>query len=213
MPFGLASSFGVFQRIMQKLFEGKSNGKFYQDDILTWGRDRKEHDGVLEKALRRLNKAELTMSLNMCKFAVNQVEYLGYTISENGISPKLKLMETIKEASSFMNKDQLRSFLGMSEYYDEFIGHFSDIAKGLRDLLKKNTTFVCTQDCEDAFSKIKNCIINAVNLKPFDVNDQSIPVTDASLYGLAAFLMQRENELLVSSGEQKRRIVLLKRRL
>ncbi|KAJ1160879.1 hypothetical protein NDU88_001369, partial [Pleurodeles waltl] len=95
MPFGLASAAAVFQRAMERLLGGLQGIKVYQDDILVYGRDEKEHNERVRGVLQRLEKSGLTLKAGKCKFNVHEIDYLGHKISSKGIEPKKELVDTI----------------------------------------------------------------------------------------------------------------------
>ncbi|KAJ1137106.1 hypothetical protein NDU88_003519 [Pleurodeles waltl] len=190
MPFGLASASAVFQRIMQNLLGDIGNVKFFQDDVLVWAENVEEHNVVVRKVCSVSEEAGLTVEMKKCKFECRSVEYLGHTVSGNGVKPKTNLLEVIEKAPSPSNKDQLRSFLGLAEYYAKFVKNFADVAQPLHHMMKKNVKFEWSKECQQAYSALKLCIINAVELKPFVASDHTIVSTDASMHGLGAVLIQ-----------------------
>ena len=60
---------------------------FFQDHVLVYGTSKKEHDKTLMEVLSRLNKAGLTIKPEKCNFGVKSVEYLGHSISSEGVKP------------------------------------------------------------------------------------------------------------------------------
>ena len=102
---------------MEKVLSGLPGIKIYQDDILIFGKDVKEHDSRLRAVLSKLNSYNLTIRPEKCKFRTNSIDYLGHTITGSGVVPKNELINTICRLSSPTNKEELMHFLGMTEYY------------------------------------------------------------------------------------------------
>ncbi|XP_069505554.1 small integral membrane protein 44 isoform X2 [Ambystoma mexicanum] len=125
MPFGLSSAASAFQRMMDVLLRKVKNVAYFQDDILVYAGDEQTHDATLKTVLTKLQDAGVRLCHEKCAFKVKEVEYLGYKISEKGISPKQNLMHAIIEAPEPTSKDEVRSFLGLAEYYAKFIPLFS----------------------------------------------------------------------------------------
>ncbi|KAJ1214043.1 hypothetical protein NDU88_001671, partial [Pleurodeles waltl] len=106
------------------------------------------------------------------------------------IKPKMNLLEAIDKAPIPSNKDQLKSFLGLAEYYAKFVKNFADVAQPLHRMMKKNLKFEWSKECQQEYSALKQCIINSVELKPFVGGAHTIVSTEASMHGLGAVLMQ-----------------------
>ncbi|KAJ1130344.1 hypothetical protein NDU88_008697 [Pleurodeles waltl] len=124
MPFGLASGAAVFQRLMAQLFGHLPNVTFFQDYILVMGSSKKRYDKEVRHVLHILQKTGLTAESSKCRFAQRNVTYLGHEIDQDGIRPKKKLVEAIRNAPSPTSKDDLRSFLGLAEFYLKFVENF-----------------------------------------------------------------------------------------
>lgn len=122
-----------------------------------------------------------------------ECKYLGYTLSKKGISPdheKLKAVETYPIPKKL--KD-VRAFLGFIGFYRKFIHNFSEIAKPLTDLTKKNTKFVWSSQCSSAFQILKQKLISPPILAYPNYNYEFILTTDASNVGISAILSQQIN--------------------
>ncbi|KAJ1216559.1 hypothetical protein NDU88_004160 [Pleurodeles waltl] len=190
VPFGLASAAAMFQRLMFKLFQELQDVMFFQDDILVMGKTRKEHDSTLEKVLDIIAVKGLTADMTKCNVAKNKVTYLGHEISVKGVEPKSELVEAIKKAPIPTNKDEVRAFLGLAEFYAKYVKNFSSKTYPIRQLLKNKVTFEWSNECQAVFDMIKQNIIKAPALQGFDHNLQTIVTTDASNKGLGAVLAQ-----------------------
>ena len=83
------------------------------DDILVHGTDKKEHDERLRKVLRRLQDMNVTLNPEKCKFATNQVPFLGHIIDGDGIHADPEKVRVITDKAVPSNISELRRFLGM----------------------------------------------------------------------------------------------------
>ncbi|KAJ1206801.1 hypothetical protein NDU88_002198 [Pleurodeles waltl] len=135
MPFGLASAASVFQRMMAKMFGDVKGVLFFQDDVLVMGETVNEHNITLRKVLKVIDETGLSLNKEKCIFLVEEIDYLGYSISKGSIKPKKSLLEAIKLAPAPTDKEQLRSFLGLVEYYSKFVEKFASKTEDLRKLL------------------------------------------------------------------------------
>ena len=97
------------------------------DDLLISGKNDQEHLIHPNEVLATLERAGLRFKLRKCKFMQPTVEYPGYRIDAQGIHAIEKKVEAIRKAPAPVNQHQLRSFLGMINYYSKFIGNYSTI--------------------------------------------------------------------------------------
>ena len=118
LPMGLASSPDIFQEKMNNLFSGLEYVRCYIDDILciTKG-DWDNHLTKLDEVLQRLKDSGMKVNASKTFFGKEQLDYLGYTISKKGISPITKKVDAIRKIAPPKTRRQLRSFLGMVNYY------------------------------------------------------------------------------------------------
>lgn len=193
MPFGLASAPSAFQRIMQHVLTGAEKSICFQDDILIYGSNEEEHDRNLSKVCCKPKEAGLTIKRDKCKIGVALVEFLGHTLSNEGMKPKMNLIESVVGAPTPANKDELKSFLGLAEYMSKFVKKFSEVVQPIRDLLKKGTEYVWLPSHEKAFRSIKSAIAAAPSIGNFECSNDTILTTDASNRDIGATLSQMQN--------------------
>lgn len=125
MPFGLASAASVFQRAMYHIFKDVSNFvKCFQDDIL-FSKNEGDHFCHVKEVCQRLKRCGFTLKAGKCKFFCKLVEYLGHTLSGDGVVPKKSLVDAIINAPAPDTREKLLSFAGLCEYYSKFIQNFA----------------------------------------------------------------------------------------
>ncbi|KAJ1134475.1 hypothetical protein NDU88_000927, partial [Pleurodeles waltl] len=95
--------------------------KYFQDDILVFGRTKEEHDVRVKGVLRVLGDRGLTLKLNKCHFAKEEIEYLGHRITSLGLYPKRELVESILNLRPPESKEELQAFFGMVEFHGKFL--------------------------------------------------------------------------------------------
>ena len=89
-----------------------------------------------------------------------------------------------------MNSTEVCSFMGLVGYYRWFVEGFSKIANPIMELQKKNKKFVWTEECAEAFRRLKELLTTAPILKVPDMDTDFLVCTDASKEGLGGVLMQ-----------------------
>ena len=146
MPFGLVNSGASFQRLMGHILRGLEYrfALIYIDDIIIFSKSVDEHLDHLEEVFRRLRDANVKLNPKKCSFVKQRVEYLGHVVTPEGISPNPDKVRVVQEFPTPTNLKELRSFLGLANYYRRFVRGFSNIANPLNALTKKNVLFDCT---------------------------------------------------------------------
>ena len=188
LPFGVASAPAIFQRTMESVLQGLTNVCVYLDDILVSGRSMQEHLVNLEEVLKRLEEAGLRLKKEKCSFLMQEVEYLGHRISKEGLQPTEAKVRAVAEAPEPQQVDELRSFLGLVNYYGKFLPSLASTAAPLYRLLQKKAHWVWGKDQSSAFEEVKKLLQSADLLVHFDPQKQLVLACDASPYGLGAVL-------------------------
>lgn len=188
LPQGASSSASIFQQVMEQVLEGIENVCVYLDDVLIAGKDLEDCKCKLVIVLERLEKANIKVNLEKRKFFVENLDYLGHVISNNGLLPCKDKLDTIKNAKNPVNVTELKSFLGLINYYNKFIPHLSSKLYHLYNLLRNGVKFVWDENCLKAFEKCKSSLINADFLEFYDPNKPIVIVSDASSYGLGGVI-------------------------
>ena len=127
LPFGVASAPAIFQRTMDSLLQGLPHTCVYLDDILITGTTDETHIQTLDKVLHRINEAGIRLKREKCSFMLPSVEYLGHKISSSGLQPTDEKIRALKDAPVPRNESQLKSFLGLLNYYGKFVPHLSTL--------------------------------------------------------------------------------------
>ena len=129
MLFGLCNAPSTFQRLMNTIFEKEINSfvLVYLDDILIYSRSMGEHWVHLHCALDKLLRAKLFGRLHKCEFLKDQVYYLGFEVSKEGIRTSPEKVKAILGWLRPLSTHHVRSFLGLASYYRKFIRGFSQL--------------------------------------------------------------------------------------
>ena len=201
LPFEISSAPEVFQTVMSQIFNGHDGIEVIVDDLLVWGKTKEQHDERLKRALEiaRSSRIKLNKDKCICEIGLQEVTYIGHTLSSNGLKPDVNKVEAIRRIDTPDDKAAVQRFLGMATYLAKFIPNFSQLASPLRVLLEKNTAWHWDKPQQDSFEKLKVIITNAPVLKYYDVTKDVTIQVDASPNGLGAVLLQDEHPVAYAS--------------
>src|SRR5277367_3572717 len=188
MPFGICSTSAIFQREMDKLFSGISGVSVFQDDIVCTGKTVHEHNETLNEVLSRLDSVGLTVKESKCRFGVDSVKYLGHIIDKDGLRPIPDRVEAIAAMPPPENVSQLKSLLGMINYYAHFIPRVSTVLAPMHQLLKKNKRWEWSASCQQAFDEVKKMLQSSSVLCHYSPTLPIRVTADSSSYGVGAVL-------------------------
>ncbi|CAC5389753.1 unnamed protein product [Mytilus coruscus] len=130
-----------------------------------------------------------------CKFATRKIKYLGHIISKDGIRVNPKNTERVENLRRLTNAKQVKSFLGMANYYRKFVKDYTYIAAPLSKLLKKDQRFQWTPECDNAFQNLKDRLTSASILSFLHLDKPFILSTDSSEFSNGYILSQIQNGL------------------
>ncbi|KAL0882706.1 hypothetical protein ABMA27_001129 [Loxostege sticticalis] len=190
-PFGLSCIPEKFQKLMEETLRGVPSTVVFLDDICCTGIDRVSHLNNLRQILGRFKEMGLTVKLEKCSFLQKSVNYLGFVIDENGLHPDHKKVEAISNAPLPGDATQLRSFLGLLNYYGKFIPKLSIILQPLHELLKKGVNWNWSTECNIAFNEAKQALTCDRVLAHYEEGRPLVLSVDSSAYGLGAVLAHR----------------------
>ena len=198
LPFGIASAPAIFQRTIDELLQGLEHVMCYIDDIIITGKDDAEHLHLLSTVLDRLQSHGFCLKKAKCVFMGESVEYLGHRIDAKGLHPTGDKLAAICDAPQPDNVSELRSFLGLLNYYGKFIPNLATIIHPLNHLRQKDVPFQWSKVCTDAFMEAKQALVSTTVLTHCN---RTLPLrlaADASVYGVGAVISH-----VLPDGEEK----------
>lgn len=159
----------------------------------------------LSNVFQRFRESNLELNPQKCKFLQEEITYLGHMCSLNGVNPDERLVQAVKDFPTPTTIKKIQSFLGLANYYRQFIQNFARIASPLYNILKTTDLQASrkilnwTQECERAFQELKHALVTAPVLTYPDFERDFTITCDASIDGLEAVLEQEKNVVAYAS--------------
>ena len=188
LVFGIASAPAIWQRTMEQVLQGIPGTGVYLDDIIITGSDDQEHLANLDLVLDRLEKFGLHINQSKCAFFQQSVTYCGHVIDANGLHKTQAKVTAVQDAPQPENVSQLRSFIGLVNYYAKFLPGMSTVMHSLHSLLHKGARWEWTTECQKAFKEVKRLIASDCVLTHYYVKLPLKLACDASSYGIGAVM-------------------------
>ena len=175
LPFRLINSVAIFIKCIDQIL-GQEALQFmtvYVDDLLITSSNWNEHCSRVEHVLWKLADNNITLKLEKSKFITDEVKFLGFDLSERGISPSQEKVEAIQKFPTPKNRKQLQSFLGICNYYRKFQRNDSEMTAKFQHQLSSKDKWMWGPEQVVTFQLIKNKFLESVMLhhpdfsKPF----------------------------------------------
>jgi hypothetical protein len=213
LPMGISNAPDIFQEKMSGLMQSLEYVKTYIDDILVITKDDfVDHLKKLEQVLIRLRDAGLRVNIDKSFFAEDEIEYLGYILTQQGIKPQAKKVSAIIALLPPKNVRELRRFLGMVQYYRDLWLRRSHLLAPLTDLVGECGTTKTTRASgskkkrwhwddmhQKAFEATKKAMSKDILLAYPNYNMPFEVYTDASKRQLGAVIVQNNRPIALFS--------------
>lgn len=199
MPFGLHNAAATWQRFIDRIIgvDLEPHVFCYLDDIVVVTQDFTSHLQVLKTIFERLQAANITLNREKCFICRSELKYLGYIVDHRGLRVNPEKVEAILQLPIPGSPKAVRQFCGTASWYRRFIPDFASRMYPLTCLLKKRQKFIWTEEAQQAFEDIRNCLVKAPILTCPDFSKPFVISCDASGVGLGAVLSQETDQ-----GEQ-----------
>jgi Reverse transcriptase (RNA-dependent DNA polymerase) len=138
MPFGLKNTGMTFQRLMDKIFFDLPFAFIYLDDLLIASLSVKEHRRHLREVQGRLAANGLVVNRDKCVLGQSSIEFLGHRVTVAGILPLPQRVEALRRFLRPNTVQELQAFLGLLNFYRQFVPPAVAILRPLTDALGGN---------------------------------------------------------------------------
>ena len=205
MPFWIASGPKEYQRWQHEFLDGLQGVINIADNICVFrcGNSKEEavldHDKNLTSLLEKCSKQDLRLSAKNIQFKSPSVTFMGHKLTDKGVELDPAKVDAITKMPTPTDKAGVQCFLGMCQYLSKFCQNLSETFLSLRDLTEENSTFLWSNNHENAFNTAKNLIASETALRYYD---PTLPITlqvDASEDAVSGVLLQNDQPVCFTS--------------
>ena len=200
MPFRLTNAPATFQTLMESCL-GDLHLNWciiYLDDVIVFSKTPKEHIYRLRGVFHKLSLAGLKLKPKKCEFFKSKIAYLAHIVSAKGIETDPKKVEAVKNWTVPKTVTDVRSFLGFTNYYRQFIKDYAKVARPLnvltsgKNAAKKKKLVEWDEQCQKAFDTLKDLCTSTPILAYADYKKEFQLHMDACERGLGGVLYQKD---------------------
>ena len=198
MPFGLANAPSTFQRLMNEVFKPFFRRFvlvfFFFYDILVYSKTMEYHVFHVGQVLQILQDHKLYGKMSKCIFRVDEIDYLGHFIFDQGVRTYPSKLEAMSKWPIPTTIKSLSGFLGLTRYYRKFVRGYRVIATPLTALLRKNC-FKWNEVVGKTFDSLKYDVTHPLVLRLPNLSKPFTIECDASGLGIGVILMQEGHSI------------------
>ena len=169
----------IFQSKLDSIFISMEGVTGIADDMVIAGRDEMEHDRNFLAFVEKCMSNNLTLNLEEIQFKQTQVSFYGHCWSKHRISPDPKKIQALKHMEFPLDKETMRSFLGMINYLNRYSALSAHLTAPL-SVLTQATDYKLGKVHSENFNRLKVEISNMKALPYFNVNAETTLQMDAS---------------------------------
>lgn len=188
LSFGYSSAPALFQQTLETLLAGIPGVGVFLDDVVVSGADAGSHNTALRAVLSRLQTAGLRVNREKCQFGLTEVTYLGHKVSARGVETTDDKVRAILRAPEPTSVTELRSWLGVINYYGKFLKDLSTVLAPLYSLLRQHQPWRWGDAERGAFEAGKRLLLSPPVLAHFDPKYEVVVSADASPIGIGCVL-------------------------
>ena len=205
VPMGLKGAGSYFSRTVQASVLGgllHNIVESYLDDLIVWGTDEENFLDNLRTLLQRLRERNITLNPDKCRFGMSEVEFVGHTI--NGATGQTHFtrnkLDRVRDFPKPKSKGELKQFIGLANYFRAHVRDLSMTTHPLDQMLAgyesriRHNVLKWTEETSAAFEKVRRDIDECPKLSFINPNWRIWLRTDASNYGIGAYLFQVNDE-------------------
>ncbi|XP_057723967.1 uncharacterized protein LOC130939916 [Arachis stenosperma] len=162
MPFGLKNAGATYQRLMDKVFNQQieRNLEVYVDDMVVKTKQEHTHELDLQEVFGQLRRSNMRLNPEKCAFGVKGGKFLGFMLTSRGIEANPEKCEAIINMRSPRTIKEVQQLNGRLAALSRFLPAVSSHSQHFFNILKGQTKFNWSSECETAFQKLKSMILS-----------------------------------------------------
>ena len=190
LPFGLNVSQDIFQMKIDEIFEGCEGVIGVADDLNVHADGEVKHDEHLHEVMERARKNNLALNYEKITLKKPSIKFFGNVYSKEGVHPDPDKVAAIKSLRPPESKGELKTFLGMINYLQQFIPNLSEHTAPLRAMEKKDVPFYWDENMMNIYELLKDMVVEDATLAYYDPTKPVTLQADYSRQGIGAALIQ-----------------------
>ncbi|XP_020205690.1 uncharacterized protein LOC109790856 [Cajanus cajan] len=196
MPFGLRNAGETYQRLMDKIFRRQIGTclEVYVDDMVIKSTSTADHLKYLHTIFDEVRRHHMQLNLAKCTFGVAGGKFLGFMLSKRGIEANPDKCQAIINMRSPLNIKEVQRLAGRIASLARFLPCMADKSRPVMSLLKKDTKFKWTDECESTFQNFKTILATPPLLAKPDPQLDMIVYISISNKAISTTLVQEKIE-------------------
>jgi len=194
MFFGLTNSPAMFQVMINNLLRDlvvKEKVAVFIDDVMIATETEEGHNEIVEEVLRRLEENDLLVKPEKCRWKVREVGFLGVIIGEDGVRIEKEKVQGVVEWPMPRSVKDIQKFLGLANYYRQFVKDFAKIAKPLYEMMRKETKWSWGKRQQRALEELKERFMTEPVLVTPDLDKEMRVEADVSDFATGGVLSMK----------------------
>ena len=196
LPFGLKVSSEIFQHKIDEAL-GDLNGVFnIVDDVVIVGcgnsdaEAQSDNQQKLAETLKRCAEKNIILNEDKQETGLDEIIFHGHRITKDRVKVDEAKVQAIRDMPAPTDVEGVKHLCGMAQYRAKFLPNLAATLEPIRALTRKETPFVWSKECEDAFNTLKKNLSESPCLAYFDSSKEVVIQADSSKHGIGAVLLQ-----------------------
>jgi hypothetical protein len=158
MPFGLQNAGATYQRMMNKVYDKSLLGDILEDDMIVKSQQEVDHAAHLRRVFEQTRKYNMRLNPEKCTFGVQTGKFLGFYLTERGIEANPDKCRAFTKLPTPYSKKCIQTLNGILTALSRFVAKSAQHALPFFKLLRKETKFEWTDECETALKHLKETL-------------------------------------------------------